>query len=72
MFRPDFFDFTLQRRRDVPRDFISDDRDALIRLQPQTIPDRIARAGLEFRINGYGVSAIRHGVRKERSALREK
>jgi hypothetical protein len=72
MFRPDFFHFTLKRGRNVPREFIGDDRDALVRLQPKTIPDRITRPGLEFRINGYSVSAIRHGLRKERSALREK
>jgi hypothetical protein len=62
----------LERGRDVPRYFISNDRYALVRLQPQAIPDRIARSRLKFRINGYGVSAIRHGVGKERSALREK
>jgi hypothetical protein len=72
MFRPDFFHFTLERRRDIPREFIGDDRDALVGLQPQAIPDRVARPGLESRIKGYGVGAIRHGVRKERSALREK
>jgi hypothetical protein len=72
MRRADFFDFTLERRRDIPRELIGDDRDPLIGLQPQAIPDRIARPGLEFRINSYGVGAIRHGVRKERSALREK
>jgi hypothetical protein len=72
MFRADFLDFTLERRRDIPRGFIGDDRDALIRLQAQTIPDRVPRARLKLRIDGYGVGAVRHGVSEERSALREK
>jgi hypothetical protein len=72
MLRADFFHFTLERCRDVSGDFIGDDRDALVRLQAQTIPDRVPRSRLELRINGYGVGAVRHGVSEERSALREK
>ena len=72
MVRADFFHFRLERGRNVPRHFIGDDRDALVRLQAETIADRVPRPRLELRINGYGVGAVRHGVRKERSALREK
>jgi hypothetical protein len=60
--RADFFDFALERRRNVPGRFVGDDRDPLVRFQPQTIADGVSRSGLQLRIDRDGVGAVGHGL----------
>jgi hypothetical protein len=60
VFRADLFHFALERRRNLARSLIGDDRDPLLRLHTQTIPDGIARTGLELRIDRDGVGAVGH------------
>ena len=47
VFRADLFHFRLQRRRDLARRFVGDNRDPLVRLEAQANADGIARAGTE-------------------------
>jgi hypothetical protein len=62
MLRADFFDFALERRGNIARCFVGDDRDPFFPFQPKTIADGISRSGLELRIDRDGVVAVRHGL----------
>ena len=68
---PTFLDLLLEGGRDVARRLVRDDGDPLVRLKPQAIANRVARAGSEFGINSEsgGRKTIRHDG--ERSPWRE-
>src|SRR5438105_7664890 len=58
--RADALDFSLQRRGNVARDGVGDDRDPLVPLQSEANINGIARAGDQFRINRMEIGAIGH------------
>jgi hypothetical protein len=70
MLCPDLLHLALERCGDFPSKLVGNNSDPFVRLHPQAIPDGVACAGLQFRIDLNGVGAVGHKVRK-RSALRE-
>src|SRR5262245_63525555 len=56
--RTDTLDFSLQRRGDLTRHSISDDRDSLLQSQSKTNIDRVPCARYQFRINWLEINAI--------------
>jgi hypothetical protein len=60
--RADFFDFALERGRNVAGRFVGNDRDPLITFQAQTIADGVSRSGLQLGIDRDGVGAVGHGL----------
>jgi hypothetical protein len=63
MWRADLFHFRLQRSRNIARRFVSDDGDSLLWFKPETIANSVPRSWLKFRVQGYGVVAVGHGLR---------